>query len=76
MDNYKAIQEKLASRQNFRGSSMSGAWLDSTQYVVFSYASEIARIDLLTEFEGEVPCVRSSTTTSRHRNLVKKAWGL
>ena len=55
---------------------MSGAWLDSTQYVVFSYASEIARIDLLTEFKGEVPCVRSSTTTTRHRNLVKKAWGL
>ena len=76
MDNYRAIAIKLANKQNFRGNSMSGAWLDSTQYAVFSYSSQIAVVDLSRGVMGEVPCARASTTTTRHRNLVKKAWGL
>ena len=76
MDNYKTIPTKLANRENFRGNSMSGAWLDSTQYAVFSYSSQIAVIDLASGIMGELPTQRGSATTSRHRNLVKKAWGI
>ena len=75
-DNYKTIATKLANRENFRGSSMSGAWLDSTQYAVFSYSSQIALIDLASGIMGELPTQRGSVTTSRHRNLVKRAWGI
>ena len=76
MDNYKTIETKLANRENFRGNSMWAHWLDSTQYAVFSYASQIAVVDLATGRTGLVECARSSTTTSRHKNLVKRAWGL
>jgi len=75
-DNYKTIPTKLANRENFRGNSMSGIWLDSGVYSVFSYSSQIAKIDLVTGFIGELPTQRGSVTTSRHRNLVKKAWGI
>ena len=76
MDNYNTIATKLANRENFRGNSMSGAWLDSTQYAVFSYSSQIAVIDLATGYTGMIQCLRNSTTTSRHKNLVKRVWGL
>ena len=76
MDNYKTIPSKLANRENFRGNSMSGVWIDSTQYAVFSYSSQIAVIDLASGIMGELPTHRGSATTTRHRNLVKKAWGL
>jgi len=55
---------------------MSGIWLDSGVYSVFSYSSQIAKIDLVTGFIGELPTHRGSATTTRHRNLVKKAWGI
>ena len=75
-DNYRTIERKLANRENFRGNSMSAYWLGSTQYAVFSYSSLIAEIDLATGFIGERETARRSTTTSRHRNIVKRAWGL
>ena len=73
--NYREIARKVANLENFKGNSMSGFWLDSTQYVVFSYSTEIARHDLATGRTG-VTDRKFSSTTSRQQNLVRKAWGI
>ena len=79
MDNYRTIEAKLKSLTPFKGNSMS-AWLneDLQRLDVYSYSTLIARAyryagtTLITYFdEGKY-----STTTSRHQNLIKKAWGI
>lgn len=74
MDNYKVIASKVAEFLPFNGNTMRGFW-DGDTYKVLSYSTVIATmkkpngyLDLwLTEN-------RYSVTTSKHKNIVKKAW--
>ena len=78
MDNYRTIETKLANRLPFTGNSLTGFWapLDGEQtYQVWSYTTLIATIR-----DGGGPRwvspIKYSNTTSRHQNLIKRAWGL
>ena len=73
--NYRNAPSAIRNMENFKGNSWSGYWLDSTQYVIFSYATEIARFDRLTQAVIMNPR-KYSTTTSRQQNIIRKAWGL
>ena len=73
--NYKQAPNAVAQMLNFKGNTMSGWWLDSSQYVVFSYAKEIGRYDRLTD-KLTINAEKYSVTTSRHQNIVRRAWGL
>ncbi len=79
MDNYKTIEQKLRNLEPFRGNSMSARWYGET-YVVTSYSTDIAEWVIETP-DGEpeeysVHPRKYSVTTSRHQNLVRRAWGL
>lgn len=76
MENYKTIETRLQNRQPFTGNSLRGYWDGvSGYYVVYSYNTLIAKI-----WDGGGPRWVSpdkySVTTSRHQNLIKRAWGL
>lgn len=71
MDNYKTIESKLATLTPFKGNSLLGYWENGVYYVV-SYATIIAIYDT----EAKVTERKYSVTTSRHQNLVKRAWRL
>ena len=74
MDNYKTIESKLAQHQTFTGNSLTARRGSMGHYEVYSYQTCIARW-----FAGGLPWVDSakySVTTSRHQNLIKKAWGI
>jgi hypothetical protein len=76
MDNYKTIESKLANRERFTGNSLRGYWDGfSGNYVVYSYNTLIATLQ-----DGGGPRWVSpdkySVTTSRHQNLIRRAWGL
>jgi hypothetical protein len=73
-DNYQAIAVKLANREAFRGNSMSAYWFD-TDYQVLSYGTIIANYNSY-ECETWISANKYSVTTSRHQNLIKKAWGI
>jgi hypothetical protein len=69
MVNYSQIPSLLANRLDFQGNSMTGVRDQSTgDYVVLSYATEIARV----KANGEKIYNHRhySRTTSRHQNLV------
>lgn len=66
--------EFLANRQNFNSGSLT-ALTSETHYCVFSYSQVIARTNLATG-ETWLNPAKYSQTTSRHTNLVRKAWGL
>lgn len=73
MDNYRTIEAKLKSLTPFKGNSMSAQIAFDGSYLVLSYDTVIAinygwGLSWLTD-------KRYSTTTTRHLNLVKKAWG-
>jgi hypothetical protein len=73
MDNYKTIEYKLRNREPFKGNSMWAYW-DGEVYKVVSYSTLIAeqgsRGNLL------ISDRKYSTTTSRHQNLIRRAWGV
>jgi hypothetical protein len=72
MDNYKSIEQKLIEYKPFKGNSMVAFWKGST-YLVYSYNTLIAVADP----DGMNYDPRKySTTTSRHQNLIRKAWGI
>lgn len=75
MDNYKTISTKVRNRENFKGNTMWGAWLNSTQYTIFSYSTPIAEIDTLTGKVWVNPR-KYSVTTSKHQNIIRRAWGV
>jgi hypothetical protein len=82
MDNYKTIEQKLANREPFRGNSLTAianeTW-GSFEYRVYSYNTLIAT-KTWDGSEGEwftyLDPNRYSVTTSRHQNLIRKAWGV
>lgn len=73
MDSYKTIETKLRNRESFNGNSMNAHYTEGA-YMVYSYATLIAYHN----YDGELYFnpKKYSVTTSRHQNLVKKAWGL
>lgn len=73
MDNYKTIPERLENRQAFRGNSLTGLWLGDT-YTVISYDTPIAW--LKAGGKREVSPDFYSVTTSRHQNIIRRAWGV
>jgi hypothetical protein len=78
MDNYRTIQARLRDRIPFKGNSM---WADfeeyegETWYTVYSYRTPIARQALAT-WHYQLNPEKYSTTTSRHQNLIRRAWGI
>jgi hypothetical protein len=77
MDNYKTIETKLRNLESFRGNSLSANW-SMGEYLVWSYNTEIANAKggKFTPFTSWVDSSKYSVTTSRHQNLIRKAWGL
>lgn len=91
-DNYKVIADKLANREPFNGNSLRAfinEYDSTTPYVVVSYGTVIAMATDPTKtlelFEAGwlkspnalwVCPKKYSVTTSRHQNLIKRAWGI
>ena len=72
MDNYKQVLEKLKEHIPFSGNTMRGYKTD-TAYKVYSYNLCIA----IWYFGDDNPSIDTGkfrTTTTRHQNLVRKAW--
>ena len=73
------IETKLRNLEPFRGNSMSGYWNDNKGGLdVYSYNTAIGQALFV---NGEIVVdyfnpEKYSNTTSRHQNLVRKAWGL
>lgn len=77
MDNYRTIETKLRNREDFRGNSLQGYLDDYGTYRVVSYNTTIATATPTAEgVRLKIDETKHSTTTSRHQNLVKRAWGL
>lgn len=66
MSNYREIPALLAARIPFEGNTMSARMGRNRSYVVYSYATEIARVE-----DGVVTFndTKYSRTTSRQQNL-------
>lgn len=81
-DNYQTIARKLSDLESFTGNSLT-AKVEKTwgtfSYRVYSYATLIAE-KTWDGAEGEwhtwLNPDKYSTTTSRHQNLIRKAWGI
>jgi hypothetical protein len=69
-DNYKDIERKLVTLTPFTGNSMRGQWEGDT-YRVYSYSTLIG-FNRWTSFG--IDDAKYSVTTSRHQNLLRKAW--
>jgi hypothetical protein len=77
MDNYRTIATKLANRDDFRGNSLTGYLDDYGTYKVVSYNTTIATATPTAEgVRLKVDETKYSNTTSRHQNLIRRAWGL
>lgn len=72
-DNYKTIASKLANRESFTGNSMTANYVGEV-YKVWSYNTLIAEVGNM----GNIllNSNKYSVTTSKHQNLIRKAWGL
>nr|DAW17384.1 MAG TPA: hypothetical protein [Caudoviricetes sp.] len=74
MDNYRDIESKLANYQPIRGNSLSAYWDNLGNYQVYSYQTLIATSHR--DGVNWLDARKYSVTTSRHQNLIKKAWGI
>jgi hypothetical protein len=72
-DNYRTIANKLETLKEFTGNSMRGRWEDG-RFIVYSYSTPIAIWQ--TSLVKEVTERKYSVTTSRHQNLIRRAWGI
>ena len=70
----KEATYELQARRPFNAGNLTGL-MSETYFCVFSYSQVIARTNLETG-ETWINPSRYSQTTSKHANLVKKAWGL
>ena len=79
MDNYKTIEQKLRNLEPFHGNSLSGYWNDNKGGLdVSSYNTTIGQALFI---NGEIVvdyfnANKYSVTTSRHQNLIRRAWGI
>ena len=77
--NLKEAELAIAEREPFTAGNLSGAIEDDNalMYVVRSYGVKIASTSLFIDDAGVRPdAYGHSKTTSRHANIVKRAWGL
>ena len=74
MDNYKTIERKLKAYEPFKGNSLT-AFRSGDEYSVYSYSTLIARASVNVLWH-EVEPRKYSVTTSRHQNIIRRAWGL
>jgi hypothetical protein len=82
MDNYKTIETKLSTLTPFTGNSLTAiadkTW-GSISYKVYSYSTLIAEKSWNGnegEWDSYLNKTKFSVTTSRHQNLIRKAWGI
>lgn len=73
MDNYKVIEQKLRNLEPFRGNTMTAVYVGEV-YKIYSYSTLIAEIGnmgnkLLND-------TKYSVTTSKHQNIIRRAWGV
>ena len=71
---YRDMARAISNRREFRGNSCRGVWLDSSEYVVFSYSTLIYSDDLLTG-RKTLNSRKYSSTTSRLQNIIRGAIG-
>ena len=77
MDSYKEIDTKLANLEPFRGNSMMGLFDEWGSYRVYSYSTQIAQAyPTASGIRAKMNNEKYSVTTSRHKNLIRRAWGL
>jgi len=79
MDTYKEIETKLHNLEPFRGNSLHAIKnLDSNTLEVYSYSTLIATAHAPSSAKRVYWLAQSkySVTTSRHQNLIRRAWGL
>jgi hypothetical protein len=77
MDSYEQIETKLRNLEPFRGNSMMGLLDEWGSYKVYSYSTQIAQAyPTASGIRAKMNNEKFSTTTSRHQNLIRKAWGL
>lgn len=80
MQSYKVIEQKLRNLEPFRGNSLHAIKnLDLDRLEVYSYNTQIAiAYKLLGEgiFVTYFNPDKYSATTSRHQNLIRRAWGI
>ena len=77
MDNMRTIERKLRHLEQFSGANLRSDVLtidDQPHYVVYSYRTLIAMHG--PNGFGFVIDTKYSPTTTRHQNLIRKAWGL
>ena len=74
MDNYKQVLEKLENRTSFQGNSMRASTGALGRYEVYSYNTLIACWSQGPLGFPWIDTKKYSVTTSRHQNLVRKAW--
>lgn len=82
MDNYKTIATKLKNLESFNGNTLTArvekTW-GSFRYAVYSYNTLIAEKSW-DGTEGEwftyFNDTKYSVTTSKHQNIIRKAWGV
>ncbi len=74
-DNYRIIEARLANLMPFEGNSLQG-YMDESgdNYLVVSYRTLIATASA--DGGNWVSKTKYSVTTSKHQNLVRRAWGL
>jgi hypothetical protein len=81
-DNYKTIERKLKELESFNGNTLT-ARVEKTwgtfSYKVYSYNTLIAE-KYWDGMEGEwftrLNDTKYSVTTSKHQNIIRRAWGL
>lgn len=78
MDNYKVIEQKLRNLEPFNGNSLRAYLEEEGSLAVYSYSTMIARA---WPRNGAVAVTvwndrKYSVTTSRHQNLIRRAWGI
>lgn len=72
--NYDQIAYRMGALLPFKGNTMSGAWSDDGEtFTVWSYRTIVAEYDAATG-RAWINHKRYSTTTSRHQNIVRRAW--
>lgn len=77
MDNYKVIEQKLRNLETFEGNSMTARYsgpFNTGVYEVFSYRTLIATANGLGAIN--LDSRKYSVTTSKHQNLIRRAWGV
>ena len=67
----------IANRSDFTAGNLRGFWRNSFEYVVMSYSTVIAVYDLVSLCSVmSLKAYDYSQTTSKHANIVKRAWGI